>query len=188
MLERCRLFLIIALGEAVLTTATAISRADSGASRVLTGTFALIAIVALWGLYFGVSDELVSRYVETTSDPIRAARLAINVLVVALTGTIALAVGNELVIFHPRGDAPLALTLLLFGGPVLYVLAQMFYVTEVNGELSRSRLIGIAAFVVAGSVSRLVTPDLALALLAAVLLLLMALVSRESTRDAASAL
>ena len=41
MLERCRLFLIIALGETVLTTGTAIAAAPMTLMTLVTGTVAL---------------------------------------------------------------------------------------------------------------------------------------------------
>jgi hypothetical protein len=41
---------------------------------VVTGTCALVTIVALWGLHFAASGRLMDRYVDTTTDPILAAR------------------------------------------------------------------------------------------------------------------
>jgi low temperature requirement protein LtrA len=49
MLERCRLFLIIALGESVLSSGTAIADASRTLLTVVAGTWALVTIVALWG-------------------------------------------------------------------------------------------------------------------------------------------
>jgi hypothetical protein len=43
------------------------------------------------------------RYVETTTDPILAARRTVNGLLVSVAGLIAVAVGNELVIADPHG-------------------------------------------------------------------------------------
>ena len=48
MLERCRLFLLIALGETVFTTGTAIAAAPTTPMTLVTGTFALAGTVALW--------------------------------------------------------------------------------------------------------------------------------------------
>jgi low temperature requirement protein LtrA len=47
MLERCRLFLIIALGETVLRTGTAIAAAPMTLMTLVTGTVALAGTVAL---------------------------------------------------------------------------------------------------------------------------------------------
>lgn len=102
MLERCRLFLLIALGESVVTSSTAIADAPSTLLTVVTGTGALATIVALWALHFASSGRLMDRYVETTTDPILAARRTVNGLLVSVAGLVAVAVGNELVIAHPR--------------------------------------------------------------------------------------
>jgi low temperature requirement protein LtrA len=74
MLERCRLFLIIALGETVLTTGTAIAAVPMTVTTVITGTAALAGTVALWALYFGRSEPLAIQHVETTTNPIRCHR------------------------------------------------------------------------------------------------------------------
>jgi hypothetical protein len=82
---------------------------------VVTGTGALVTIVALWGLHFASSGRLMDRYVETTSDPILGARRTVNGLLASVASLIAVAVGNELVVAHPQGQARLALSLALFG-------------------------------------------------------------------------
>ena len=179
MLERCRLFLIIALGESVLTSGIAITDAPRTLMTLVTGTCALVTIVALWALYFGGSDHLVNRHVETTTDPIFAARMAMNVLLVVVAGLIALAVGNELVITHPHGQVTVTLSLLLFGGPLLYLLSQTYYLWAVIGTRSLPRLAGIAALVLAGGLSSILAPYGALGLLATLLLVLAVIVVRE---------
>jgi low temperature requirement protein LtrA len=116
MIERCRLFLIIALGETVLTTGTALAQAPIGFLTAITGSLSLLSIV-LWVLHFGGSDRLVSEHLASTADPIRSARLAMNGELVVVAGLIALAVGQEVVIAPPRGHASVPSSLLLFGGP-----------------------------------------------------------------------
>jgi low temperature requirement protein LtrA len=155
MLERCRLFLIIALGESVLSSGTAIADAPRTLLTVVTGTGALATIVALWALHFAASGRLLDRYVETTADPILAARRTVNGLLVSVAGLVAVAVANELVIAHPNGQASVALSLLLFGGPLLYLLSQTVYLWVVIGIRSLPRLAGIAALAVAGGLSQL---------------------------------
>ena len=104
MLERCRLFLLIALGESVLSSGTALADAPRTLLTLVTGTAALATIVALWALHFAASGHLLDRYVQTTTDPIFAARRTVNGLLVLVAGLVAVAVGNELVITHPHGQ------------------------------------------------------------------------------------
>lgn len=180
LVERCRLFLIIALGEAVLTTGIAIADVPIDAMTVLTGACALIIVVALWALYFASSDELVDRHIETTSNPILAGRLTLEGESIVLASLIAVAVGNELVIVHPHGDTPLRLSLLLYGGPLLYLAVQTGYQTLVLRTPSRTRPIAMGVLVLAGGLSLLLPPWASLALVAAILTALVGAVLRES--------
>ena len=62
---------------------------------MVTGTCALVTIVALWGLHFAASGRLMDRYVETTADPILAARRTVNGLLVSVAGLVAVAVATN---------------------------------------------------------------------------------------------
>ena len=151
---------------------------------VVTGTCALVTIVALWGLHFAASGRLMDRYVDTTTDPILAARRTVNGLLVSVAGLVAVAVGHELVIVHPQSQVSVALSLVLFGGPLLYLLSQTVYLWTVLGTRSLPRLAALAALAVAGGLSRLLPAYAALGLLVTLLLVLVITVVRE--RDATS--
>jgi low temperature requirement protein LtrA len=175
MLERCRLFLIIALGETVLTTGTAISHASVTLITLLTGTFAFLGTLALWALSFGRSYRLILQHLEETCDPIRDSRHAINVLMVLVAGLIAVAVANQQVIAHPKENTSVALSLLLFGGPVYFVLAQCWYHKAVLRVSSRPQLAGSAVLVVLGCAA-LRTPAYVALILVGIGLLLLVMV------------
>lgn len=96
----------------------------------MAATTAFASIVALWALYFGGTDRFLHTRATTTGDPIRAARMAMNGLAVAVAGLVALAVGHESVIHHPQDDTTTPMVLLLFGGPVLYILTQSEHPAE----------------------------------------------------------
>jgi low temperature requirement protein LtrA len=164
MLERCRLFLIIALGETILTTGAAIAAVSTTLMTVVTGTVALAGTVALWALAFGRAGRLTLHYVETTRDPVRASRHAVNVLLVMVAGLIAVAVANEEVIAHPRGHTAALLRVLLVGGPILFLLAQGWYFWAVLQVRPRLRLIGSAALLLVGLAAVAVPPYIALIL------------------------
>jgi low temperature requirement protein LtrA len=172
MVERSRLFLLIALGEAVLTTGTAIAGAEIGPSTIATGVLALTAISALWLLYFGGSDRLVSTAASTATDPLRVARIAVNSQLVVLAGLITLAVGVELTIDDPAAGSGTALSLLLFGGPVLYLAAQGWYLKALTSRTSRIRVAGVGTLVIAGLLSPALPAVASLSVVAAVLLAL----------------
>ena len=66
-------------------------------------------------------------------------------MVLALIG---IAVGDELAIAHPDDEATLGFTILTFGGPALFLLAQVFFLRNVLGYVPRSRLLGIVALLI----------------------------------------
>jgi len=167
MLERCRLFLIIALGETVLTTGAAIAASPITGSTVATGTFALVGTVALWALSFGRAHRLILQHVGKTSDPIRASRHAINALLIMVAGLIAVAVANKEVIAHPYGQTSFALSLLLAGGPILFLAAQGWYLWQVPRVRSRLHVIGGVALLFVGLVTPAVPAYIALFLVGA---------------------
>ncbi len=167
MLERCRLFLLIALGETVLTTGMAIAEASITVMTLATGTFALTGTVALWALSFGRSHRLIIRHLEKTSDPIRASRHAVNALTVMVAGLIAVAVANEEVIAHPQGQTSFALSLLLGGGPILFLAAQGWYLWAVPKVRSQLHLVGGIALLLVGLATLAAPPYVALLLVGA---------------------
>jgi low temperature requirement protein LtrA len=186
MLERCRLFLVIALGETVFATGTAIAAVPATLMTFVTGTAALAGAVALWALSFGRPRRLTEEHLEETRDPVRASRHAVNGLMGMVAGLIAMAVANEQVIAHPLGHASTALRLLLFGGPILYLLAESWYLWTVPGVFSRLRLIGSAGLVVVGAAAASQPPFVAL-LLVAVTLWVFAILDKRGDLTAGSA-
>ena len=66
-------------------------------------------------------------------------------IVLALIG---IAVGDELAIAHPRDEATLGFTIFTFGGPALFLLAQVFLLRNVLGYVPRSRLLGLVALAI----------------------------------------
>ncbi len=167
MLERCRLFLLIALGETVFTTGTAIAAAPTTLMALITGTFALAGTVALWALSFGRSHRLIIQHLEKTSDPIRASRHAVNALTVMVAGLIAVAVANKEVIAHPYEHTSFALSLLLAGGPILFLSAQGWYLWAVPNVRSQLHMIGGVALLLVGLATLAVPPYVALILVGA---------------------
>ncbi|MCC6313249.1 MAG: low temperature requirement protein A [Thermomicrobiales bacterium] len=178
MVERCRLFLMIALGETILATGRSIAAAPLEPMTVVTGTATPIGVAALWALGFGSADRLILQNVGETSDPVPASRHAGNGLIVAVAGLIAVAVANNLAITHPRGHAPAALEPLLFGGSILFLIAQGWYLWAVLHITPRLRMFGCAALAVVGISARLTPPFVAL-LLASTALAVLAGLERQ---------
>jgi low temperature requirement protein LtrA len=172
MLERCRLFLIIALGETVFTAGISVAEAPMTLMTLITGAFALVGTVALWSLTFGRSHRLTLRHLEETMDPIRTSRHAVNAVMVMVAGLIAVAVANEEVIMHPYGHASFSLSLLLGGGPILFLAAQGWYLWAVPNVRSPLHWIGGVALLLIGLATLAMPPYAALILVGASLVTL----------------
>ena len=106
-------------------------------------------------------------HVKETSDPIRASRHAVNALTILVAGLIAVAVANELVIAHPRGQTSLSLSMLLCGGPILFLVAHGWYLWAVPRVRSQLHLVGVVALLLIGLMTLAVPPYSALILVGA---------------------
>jgi low temperature requirement protein LtrA len=83
-------------------------------------------------------------------------------------------------IVHPHGETTVSLSLLLFGGPLLYLALQTGYLRVVTHTPSQARPVGLSVLVAAGGISRFLPPFASLALVAAILTALVVAVLREN--------
>jgi low temperature requirement protein LtrA len=182
LLERGRLFVIIALGEAVLTTGAALTAAPYEPMTLLTGSVAFTGTVALFWLFFSRSERVVRHY-QRTEDPVRAGRSGVYSLMASVAGLIAAAVADERVITHPTEHAGIATNLLLFGGPALFIATQTWHRATLFDDLHWSRLVALSALVVAGTATLVAPAYLAAAVAAAIVVTLAAFDGRHPTED-----
>ncbi|MFL5995706.1 MAG: low temperature requirement protein A [Streptomyces sp.] len=171
LLERGRLFMIIAFGEAVMTTGAALSAAPYEPMTLLTAGVALTGTIALFWIFFSRSEHIVRHY-EQTEDPIRAGRSGVYSLMASVAGMIAAAVGDERVIAHPVVHAGIATNLMLYGGPALYIATQTWHGATLFDELPRTRLVALSALAVAGPVTPTAPAYLAAVIAAAIVVAL----------------
>ncbi|WP_203906682.1 low temperature requirement protein A [Rhizocola hellebori] len=182
MLERMRLFIIILLGETVLTVGGAISDVHVDVATIVASVGVFVALVCLWAAYFGGGEDVVHSYVTTTSDPIRAARWGINVTYGVLAGLVAVAVGSELVIAHPLGHGSATLALLLFGGTILYLTFQAWFYRVTTHRAWGQRIAACFACAAAGVAALWLPPLASVALLDAILITLVLVLTRVHQR------
>jgi low temperature requirement protein LtrA len=140
--ERCRLFLLIALGETVTTPGTALASAPIGAQTFAGGALALAGTLCLWWLYF-YAEPLALQHVARSEDRVHASSMATNGLLFMIAGLIALAAGNALVIDHPSRDVTLAVALMLCGGPGTFLSARAWYQRRVFAAAVRPQIVAI---------------------------------------------
>ncbi|HEY7537310.1 MAG TPA: low temperature requirement protein A [Gaiellaceae bacterium] len=163
--ERFELFMIIAFGETIVLTGATTSKLDLDTARFTAFALAFLATAAMWWLYFDYVTRIAKRRLELAPNRTQLARDAYTYLhVVMVAGVILSAVGDELVIAHPTDVLPDAEVAVVAAGPALYLLAHVLFRLRMAGTISRKRLGGALACVVAGLVG-FVAPALVLAAL-----------------------
>jgi low temperature requirement protein LtrA len=148
LVERFRLFFIIVLGETVLTTGNAFAGEPFDLERLLTLTIAFTGTVALWWCYFQRVEGIGAEAADTAEDAGAVALWGTWTLTLIVLGVIAIAVADELAIAHPGDDVTLGFTILAFGGPALFLLAQLLFQHAALGRAPRSRALGLAALAI----------------------------------------
>lgn len=187
LIERCRLFLLIALGDTILVSGASLVGAKLDVLAVLATGVAIIGTIALWWSYFRRSEGVTMENLKKSSDPARLSRMAIYALMGMVAGLILAAVGDEIAIAHPLETTDVFTNLMIFGGPALFVLAQGWYLWRVDRDLPTSRPVAFIALAVL-TVATLPLPKIGAAAVSVLVLVAMAVADsvkahREGNRD-----
>ena len=178
--ERCKLFLIIALGESILVTGATFSQLDITRATLAAFVVAFLGSVALWWIYFDLSFDAAEQAFASSSDPGRLGRFAYTYLHIPMVaGIIVTAVSDELVIAHPFEQATVETVVTVLGGPALFLAGHLLFKRAVFGVWSVPRLAAIGALAIVAILGRDWTP-LALSV---VVVLLIAAVSWHDIRS-----
>ena len=172
--ERCQLFIMIALGESIVDTGVAASRPDLTFTPPVVSALVLafLSSVALWWVYFDRSASASTRTITSAADPGRLGRSAYTYFHLPMVaGIIVAAVGDELVIGRPGGRARLAVSVVILGGPALYLAGHALFKRAVFGTVPVPRIAAVALMVALIPAGRVITP---LALLLAATLIVAA--------------
>jgi low temperature requirement protein LtrA len=148
--ERCQAFVILALGESVVSTGSTFSDIDAWSlPAAIAFAVCFAGSIAMWWVYFDTSSRAGSRAIEESAEPGMMAAAFHYVHVVLIAGMIAAAAGDDLVILHPAQRVGATETWLLIGGPALYVIGNGLYKRVVYGWFPLSHWIGLALFALA---------------------------------------
>jgi low temperature requirement protein LtrA len=145
LLERLRLFFLIALGETLLVTGTAFAAEPVALGPLIAFLNAFVSSVALWFCYFQRAEGTSRRASETSGDPSGVAALGTQILTVMVVSLIAIAVGDELAIAHPGDEPSTGYLVLAFGGPALFLLGQLVFMWRVGAAGLLPRAVGVGA-------------------------------------------
>jgi low temperature requirement protein LtrA len=148
LLERFRLFFLIALGETVLTIGKAFVDVPVDAGRLVALAAAFLGTVSLWWCYFHRAERVGIDAVRSAGDGSRLVAFGNYSLVAMVIGIIGIAVGDELAIADPGYEgATTAMYALIFGGAAVFLLAQLVFFHQATGVVSQSRIIACIALV-----------------------------------------
>lgn len=128
MAERCSLFIIIALGEAVLITGATFATLAQDAITWAALASCFFGSVAMWWIYFDIGAKRATSLIEHSEQAGLIARNAYTYLHIPIVAAIIItAVGDDLVLTHPSGQVDLPFLLTSVGGPWLFLMANMLF-------------------------------------------------------------
>ncbi|MCA1416137.1 low temperature requirement protein A [Bradyrhizobium sp. NBAIM20] len=149
MAERCSLFVIIALGEAVIVNGATFAELEWTAANITAFVSALVGAIAMWWVYFHKGAEAGSEWISRSTESGRLARLAYTYLHLPIVaGIILTAVSDELVLKHPTGHSDARTVLSTIGGPLVFLIGTILFKHAVRGFLQLSHGIGIILLLV----------------------------------------
>ena len=152
--ERCALFMIVALGESLLVTGATLGKVEHWDVPVLSAMLvAFASTVAMWWLYFNIAVKDATHHIVASKNPGGLAAYFHYVHVIIIAGVIVSAVGSELVIAHPDGHMAWKYLITLVSGPVIFLVGNALYKRAVYGRMPLSHLAGIAMLIVTGLVA-----------------------------------
>lgn len=144
MAERCSLFVIIALGEAVVVNGATFAELEWTSANILAFVSALVGSIAMWWIYFHKGAEAGAELISKSAESGRLARLAYTYLhMPIIAGIILTAVSDELVLKHPSGHSDLRTIVSTIGGPLVFLIGTILFKHAIRGFLQLSHGVGI---------------------------------------------
>ena len=122
--ERHGLIVIIALGESLIVSASAVSALNMSADLMMAGGLAVVVTCLLWWSYFGwVFEHMEDHFSKKSgSSQAAAARDAYSFMhFVLICGIIGISVGFEIILQHPHDPLTLPIVSALAGGHFLFI-------------------------------------------------------------------
>jgi len=128
MAERCALFIIIALGEAVLVTGATFAKLPSDTPTTIAFVTSFLGSATMWWIYFDIGAKRASTMISAADNAGFIARNAYTYLHMPIVaGVIVSAVADEMILAHPTGASSLTLILVSIGGPWLFLVGNQAF-------------------------------------------------------------
>ncbi len=174
MAERCALFIIICLGEAILVSGRTFSELPFSALTAVVFTTAFIGTVAMWWIYFRFGHERAAHRIEHDETPGSLARQAFTYAhIPVLAGIIVHAVAVEFMFSHPHETGNLCMIASVLGGAGLFLAGNLWFKGATSGRLPLSHLAGLVLLILLAFVAPFIEVYLA-GILATLVLIIVA--------------
>jgi low temperature requirement protein LtrA len=142
--ERCALFIIICLGEAVLQAGKTFAEQPVTPLIVMVFITAFIGTVALWWIYFQFGHERAAHRIEHEDTPGSLARQAFTYAhIPILAGIMLSVVGDEFLFAHPHNAADIHTAAAILGGPAVFLLGNLWFKGVTTGRAPLSHMVGL---------------------------------------------
>jgi low temperature requirement protein LtrA len=130
------------LGETVLTMGNTFADQPFELQRLLALVIGFTGTVALWWCYFQRNEQIGAQATETPEGARAVGWWGTWTLTLIILGLIAIAVADDMAIANPGDDATLGFTILTFGGPALFLLAQLVFLDQALGHNGPVAVVG----------------------------------------------
>ncbi|MDQ0322717.1 low temperature requirement protein LtrA [Pararhizobium capsulatum DSM 1112] len=143
--ERCALFVIIALGETILTTGKNASTNLENAGTAAVLALAFLTTVLMWWIYFHDGQEKAADKAEATSEPQATAQhLFIYGHLPIVAGILLTAVGEDFTLSYAEAKSAYNHAVAILGGPILFLAGTAWMKAASSRIIPYSHAAGIA--------------------------------------------
>lgn len=144
MAERCALFVIICLGEAILTTGKNAAEHMNSNTTFAVFCSAFLSTGFMWWIYFHHGQADAADKAENTSRPESVAHnLFTYGHLPIIAGIILTAVGEDFSLSHAQEDSSLKNALAMIGGPILFLAGNIWVKMAVARKIPVSHIAGL---------------------------------------------
>ncbi|NTJ44438.1 hypothetical protein G6L28_17725 [Agrobacterium larrymoorei] len=147
--ERCALFVIICLGETILTTGKTAAEYMNSSLTFAVFCSAFSSTVFMWWIYFHHGQEKVSEKVEDSAEPERIVQSLFNYgHLPIVAGVILTAVGEDFSLSHSQDYSTLREAAAIVGGPILFLAGNIWVKVAASYVRPVSHIAGIVVLTV----------------------------------------
>lgn len=135
MAERCALFIIISLGEAVLVTGATYGGLVQDRESTLALIASFVGSAAMWWIYFDIGAKRGAKMIAESEQIGLVARNAYTYLhIVIVAGIVVTAVGDAIMLESPVNRVNLPFLCVAIGGPALFLIGCSFFKRSTSSQ------------------------------------------------------